>query len=185
MPAPTSATIVDGVYVPVFMDLPEALTSLPERPGDLPGFPTVATVSVPRGVDLALPAPVLAALPAPRPAAPLPAAPAAPALTSGTLAALPVPGGAVDARLALVAGTLDAPLDLVWVRHRRGERLEVVLGLDGLLHAPDGARFADPDAAVHALSGSSSSSGWRVWRAGDAGPCLDELVSAAQASDQP
>lgn len=90
-----------------------------------------------------------------------------------------------DARLALVARTLQAPLDLVWVRHRRGERLEVVLGLDGLLHAPDGASFGDPDAAVQALSGSSSSNGWRVWRAGEAGPSLDELVSEAQESDQP
>ena len=94
-------------------------------------------------------------------------------------------GDAVDARLALVARTLSAPLDLVWVRHRRGERLEVVLGLDGLLHAPDGVSYSDPDAAVQALSGSASSNGWRVWRAGESGPSLDELVSDAQESDQP
>lgn len=158
------AQIVDGVYVPVLAERPGALGALPERPGDVPSYPVFATVTVPRAVDLSLPAEP------PAPVGPLHASdlslPAEP----------PAPVGPLDARLGRLARTLDAPLDLVWVRHRRGERFEVVLGLDGLLHAADGARFGDPDTAARTLSGASTSSGWRVWRAGDSGPSLDELV---------
>lgn len=187
------ATIVDGVYVPVFKGLPEPLGALPERPGDLPSFPVFATVSVPRAVDLSLPAVPRAPRPETPAAAPVqassgsgrpPVQPARAAVQPAHLSSLPGPpvsqpaeAGSPDARLGRLARTLDAPLDLVWVRHRRGERLEVVLGLDGLLHAPDGARFGDPDTAARTLSGASTSSGWRVWRAGDSGPSLDELAS--------
>jgi len=82
-------------------------------------------------------------------------------------------------RLGLLAQTLTAPVDLVWVRHRRGERFAVVLGLDGLLSAPDGARFTDPDHAARTLSGAESCNGWRMWRAGEHGPSLDELAPQA------
>lgn len=165
------ARIVDGVYVPVFEERPGELGALPARPGDVPSFPVFATVTVARAVDLSLPAEPTVPLPAGPPGA-LPAGPTAPLPAES-----PEPAGGPDARLGRLASTLDAPLDLVWVRHRRGERLEVVLGLDGLLHAPDGARFSDPDTAARTLSGSSSSSGWRLWRAGDSGPSLDELTA--------
>lgn len=181
--------VVDDVYVPVFLDLPEALGALPERPGDLPQLPDLGTVRVPRGLDLSLPAPALAPIPsraggptlvaepqAPPTARPAPLAAAPGGARSSAPASSP---GPAHVRLGLLAQTLTAPVDLVWVRHRRGERFAVVLGLDGLLSAPDGARFTDPDHAARTLSGAESCNGWRMWRAGEHGPSLDELAPQA------
>jgi hypothetical protein len=187
--------VVDDVYVPVFLDLPEALGALPERPGDLPQLPDLGTVRVPRRVDLSLPAPALAPIPSRAGGTTLVAEPQTPDVAP-TVRAAPAPGAAPSAstpssatsapspgpahvRLGLLAQTLTAPVDLVWVRHRRGERFAVVLGLDGLLSAPDGARFTDPDHAARTLSGAESCNGWRMWRAGEHGPSLDELAPQA------
>ena len=199
--------VVDDVYVPVFLDLPEALDALPERPGDLPQLPDLGSVRVPRGVDLSLPAPALAPIPQRASGSTLVAEPPARAVAA-TVRPTPAPSAASSAstalsastassatsissatsasspgpahvRLGLLAQTLTAPVDLVWVRHRRGERFAVVLGLDGLLSAPDGARFTDPDHAARTLSGAESCNGWRMWRAGEHGPSLDELAPQA------
>lgn len=83
--------------------------------------------------------------------------------------------GPVDAALSALASELDEPLPLVWLRHRRGERFEVVLHQDGSLHTEDGTRYADPTWAASAVSGGTASDGWRVWRVGDEGRTLAEL----------
>lgn len=83
--------------------------------------------------------------------------------------------GPIDADLAELARALDEPLPLVWLRHRRGERFEVVLHPDGSLHTEEGVRYADPTWAASAVSGGASSDGWRVWRDGDHGRTLAEL----------
>lgn len=84
--------------------------------------------------------------------------------------------GPVDAALAELASALHESLPLVWVRHRRGERFEALLHPDGILETADGVRFADPSWAANAVSGSAAADGWRVWRAGESGPTLAELV---------
>lgn len=84
--------------------------------------------------------------------------------------------GPVDAALVELASALHESLPLVWVRHRRGERFEALLHPDGILETADGVRFADPSWAANAVSGSSAADGWRVWRAGESGPTLAELV---------
>lgn len=83
--------------------------------------------------------------------------------------------GPVDSQLAALARELAEPLALVWLRHRRGERFEVVLHPDGSLHTDAGVRYADPTWAASAVSGGTASDGWRVWRAGDHGATLAEL----------
>ena len=83
--------------------------------------------------------------------------------------------GPVSADLAELAGELTQPLTLVWLRHRRGERFEVVLHPDGSLHTQAGVRYADPTWAASAVSGGTASDGWRVWRDGDHGRTLAEL----------
>lgn len=83
--------------------------------------------------------------------------------------------GPVDAALTALASELGEPLPLVWLRHRRGERFEVVLHQDGSLHTEDGTRYADPTWAASAVSGGTASDGWRVWRVGDEGRTLAEL----------
>ena len=83
--------------------------------------------------------------------------------------------GPVDSALAELASELEEPLALVWLRHRRGERFEVVLHPDGSLHTAAGVRYADPTWAASAVSGGTASDGWRVWRAGDHGRTLAEL----------
>lgn len=83
--------------------------------------------------------------------------------------------GPVDSQLAALARELAEPLALVWLRHRRGERFEVVLHPDGSLHTDAGVRYADPTWAASAVSGGTASDGWRVWRVGDHGATLAEL----------
>ncbi|SDB96861.1 hypothetical protein SAMN05216410_1188 [Sanguibacter gelidistatuariae] len=132
-------------YVPVFLDLPP--DDLPERPSDLPANGL--------GPYAAPVSPVLDLLAPPR--------------------ELSDVVGPVDAALAALASGLDAPLQLVWVRHRRGERFEIVLHPDGSLHTEGGTRYADPTWAASAVSGGTASDGWRVWRVGDEGRTLAEL----------
>lgn len=132
-------------YVPVFLDLPANLSALPGRPGGLPSS-ELDDGEVPPSMDLLAP-------------------PRDPASVVGP----------VDSALAELARDLHEPLVLVWLRHRRGERFEVVLHPDGSLHTDEGVRYADPTWAASAVSGGTASDGWRVWRAGDHGRTLAEL----------
>ncbi|QTE29774.1 restriction system modified-DNA reader domain-containing protein [Pengzhenrongella sicca] len=96
---------------------------------------------------------------------------------------LPVPVGPAagvplspDPVLVALAADLATATTLVWARRRRGQRLVATLRLDGLLQLPDGAVFADPDAAAAAASDSEyATDGWRVWRLGDDGPTLGDV----------
>lgn len=83
-----------------------------------------------------------------------------------------------DPRLAVVADELGAPIALVWGRERSGEVHEALLRADGTLELTDGSRYADPDAAARAVSGSHwPVDGWRAWRIGSLrGPSLADLV---------
>jgi hypothetical protein len=116
-------------------------------------------------------------------AGPVPSAGAA-APTGTFPSVLPVPVGPAaapppDPMLAALAGELATSTTLVWARQRRGQRFVVTLRADGLLQLPDGAVFAEPDAAAAAAAGSEYPvDGWRVWRIGDDGPTLAELRSA-------
>lgn len=132
-------------YVPVFLDLPERLSALPGRPGGLP-TPDLDDGEVSPNMDLLAP-------------------PRDPASVVGP----------TDPALAQLARDLHEPLVLVWLRHRRGERFEVVLHPDGSLHTEGGVRYADPTWAASAVSGGTASDGWRVWRVGDHGRTLAEL----------
>ena len=79
--------------------------------------------------------------------------------------------------LAQLAAAVRAPAPLVWVRVRRGQRLEATLRLDGLIQLADGSLFADPDlAAAHAARSEGAMDGWRVWRLGDGGLSLAEVT---------
>jgi len=107
--------------------------------------------------------------------APYLAAPAAAASSAAgfgylaTSAALP--------ELVQLAAALRAPAPLVWVRVRRGQRLEATLRPDGLIQLADGALFADPDlAAARAAHSEGAVDGWRTWRLGDGGLTLAEVT---------
>ena len=77
--------------------------------------------------------------------------------------------------LPVSAGQVQATT-LVWSRQRRGQRFVATLRSDGLIQLPDGAVFADPDAAAAAVAGSEYPvDGWRLWRVGDGGPALADL----------
>lgn len=79
--------------------------------------------------------------------------------------------------LAQLAAALRAPAPLVWVRVRRGQRLEATLRPDGLIQLADGALFADPDlAAARAAHSEGAVDGWRAWRLGDGGLTLAEVT---------
>jgi len=225
-------------YTPVFLDLPEELAQLPERPS---GVPLMDFGPLP-GLDLTVPPspesgyapgpgsgsdglPTSTGYPASRAfrssglaaarkyipervdetgggLAPVPSAPVArtsvlgvardrsdalePDVESGALLTRPytadvpvrdVPTlhGPVDQDLVRLAADLTEPLEVVWLRLRRGERFVAVLHPDGTLVLDDGTRCADPSWAASTVSGGSVVDGWRVWRAGDDGPTLGEL----------
>ncbi|MBI9116210.1 hypothetical protein [Sanguibacter suaedae] len=225
-------------YTPVFLDLPDELAQLPERPS---GVPLMDFGPLP-GLDLTVPPspesgyapgpgsgsdglPTSTGYPASRAfrssglaaarkyipervdetgggLAPVPSAPVArtsvlgvgrdrpdalePDVESGALLTRPytadvpvrdVPTlhGPVDQDLVRLAADLTEPLEVVWLRLRRGERFVAVLHPDGTLVLDDGTRCADPSWAASSVSGGSVVDGWRVWRAGDDGPTLGEL----------
>ncbi|GIG25458.1 hypothetical protein [Cellulomonas denverensis] len=88
----------------------------------------------------------------------------------------PVPGGPLP-ELAALAAAERKPLDLVWVRVRRGQRLTATLRTDGMIQLADGSLHTDPgDAAVVAADLERPADGWRVWRFGEDGPSLGEAV---------
>jgi hypothetical protein len=79
--------------------------------------------------------------------------------------------------LAQLAAAVRAPAPLVWLRVRRGQRLEATLRPDGLIQLADGALFADPDlAAARAAQAEGLVDGWRMWRLGDGGLTLAEVT---------
>jgi len=78
--------------------------------------------------------------------------------------------------LAAFGTELATTTTLVWARQRRGQRLVATLRVDGLIQLPDGAVFAEPDAAAAAAARSEYPiDGWQVWRVGDDGPTLAEV----------
>lgn len=79
--------------------------------------------------------------------------------------------------LAQLAAAVRAPAALVWLRVRRGQRLEATLRPDGLIQLVDGSLYADPDlAAARAANSEGAVDGWRTWRLGDGGPTLAEVT---------
>lgn len=120
--------------------------------------------------------------PEPRATGPVPSAGAA-APTGTFPSVLPVPVGpafgsspAPIPMLAAFGTELATTTTLVWARQRRGQRLVATLRVDGLIQLPDGAVFAEPDAAAAAAARSDYPiDGWRVWRVGDDGPTLAEV----------
>ena len=82
--------------------------------------------------------------------------------------------------LATLAKRRRALTTLVWLRERRGQRLEALLQPDGSIELPDGARFFDPnEAAAYAAGSLTEVDGWRAWRLGDGGPTLTEATGRA------
>lgn len=93
--------------------------------------------------------------------------------TPTVLDAVPVP----LPELAALAAAERKPLELVWLRVRRHQRLVATLRPDGLLELADGALHADPtEAATVAADLERPTDGWRVWRVGEDGPSLGEAV---------
>lgn len=90
-------------------------------------------------------------------------------------------GEGAQGELARVAATLDGPVTLVWRRLRRGIHHEAVLRPDGTITLADGRVFRDPSAAANAAQHTVDVDGWRVWREGEHGPSLGELVSRQDA----
>lgn len=85
--------------------------------------------------------------------------------------------GSALRELVALAAAVRAPALLVWVRERRGQRLEATLRPDGLIQLPDGAVFSDPDAAAtRAVQSENIVDGWRAWHLGDGGPSLAEVT---------
>lgn len=88
----------------------------------------------------------------------------------------PTSGGPLPELAALVAAERQ-PLELVWVRVRRNQRLTATLRMDGLIQLADGSLHADPgQAAVVAADLERPADGWRLWRFGEDGPSLGEAV---------
>ncbi|WP_448631217.1 restriction system modified-DNA reader domain-containing protein [Cellulomonas soli] len=82
-----------------------------------------------------------------------------------------------DPALTTLAKSRRALTTLVWLRERRGQRLQALLRADGLIELEDGSVYADPGEAAAAASGSESTvDGWRAWRLGDGGPTLAEAT---------
>jgi len=77
--------------------------------------------------------------------------------------------------LRVLCAEISAPVPLVWVRERRGERHEALLHPNGVIEVADGARYRNPSTAAAAVSGSFSQvDGWNAWRVGENGPTLAE-----------
>lgn len=167
--------VVNPSASPVAAAQPAPPTLVPAQPDASPTGPDESVAYVPVFLDLPQGLPALPGRPSDLPV------PGADQDVSPVLDLLAPPRdsssvvGPIDADLAELARALDEPLPLVWLRHRRGERFEVVLHPDGSLHTEEGVRYADPTWAASAVSGGASSDGWRVWRDGDHGRTLAEL----------
>ncbi|WP_028046164.1 hypothetical protein [Cellulomonas sp. URHE0023] len=79
--------------------------------------------------------------------------------------------------LATLAKSRRAVTTLVWVRARRGQRIEAMLRSDGLIELPTGEVYSDPDTAASvAVASENAVDGWRAWRLGEGGPTLAEAT---------
>jgi len=90
--------------------------------------------------------------------------------------------GAREAHPRLLELASEAgPVELVWFRERRNQRLTARLRLDGLIELPSGEVFGDPSAAAQIASKASMQvDGWGVWRLGkDTGPTLGEVLGVS------
>ena len=155
---------------------PPASAPAPQAPAQ-PGIPSSAQPGIPPSA------------PPPATRSPLPPPMALPSssYSLGTHGAEPRPSGAAptaaarqqpNARLAAIVAELG-PVELVWFRERRGQRLTAQLRGDGLIELPSGEVFGDPSAAAQIASHAALHvDGWGVWRIGDAGPTLQQLASS-------
>lgn len=192
-------------YIPRFVPAssplipPDArpLTEEPAPPAAHPGVPANAASS------LAAPPPTAPTRPA---APPAPSRPPAPVRTSARGIPIGPPmalstgshplgthattghgqsqgvGPAKNARpepALLEIASAEGPLELVWLRERRGQRLTATLRADGLIELPSGEVFGNPDAAAQVASHAALKvDGWGVWRIGDGGPTLRQATSS-------
>lgn len=148
----------------------------PQAPAQ-PGIPSSAQPGIPPS----------APPPATRSPLPPPMALTSSSYSLGTHGAEPRPSGAAptaaarqqpNPRLAAIVAELG-PVELVWFRERRGQRLTAQLRGDGLIELPSGEVFGDPSAAAQIASHAALHvDGWGVWRIGDAGPTLQQLASS-------
>ncbi|WP_157773059.1 hypothetical protein [Rhodococcoides fascians] len=69
--------------------------------------------------------------------------------------------------LTQVAKSLSCPVDLVWVRPRKGDQFSAVLNDDGRIALPDGRVFISPSGAAIAAADVVSYDGWYAWRLPD------------------
>ncbi|NLF03837.1 MAG: hypothetical protein GX593_02340 [Actinomycetales bacterium] len=196
-PAPAPAhsghgSVVDGEYVPTFVPSPplispdaRALTDEPEHAA--PVAPQAAAPVAPPSANA--PAPAAPAPAAPATYSPLPPPMALPT-SSYALGHHGVDSTAEDAvpvaasrqqpnpRLTALVGQ-SGPVELVWFRERRGQRLTAQLRADGLIELPSGEVFGDPSAAAQIASRAALHvDGWGVWRVGNEdGPTLHQCTT--------
>lgn len=89
----------------------------------------------------------------------------------------PVRGDGPLPELAAFAAAEQQPIELLWVRVRRNQRLTATLRTDGMIELEDGSLHADPGhAAVSAADLERPADGWRLWHLGADGPSLGEAV---------
>lgn len=81
------------------------------------------------------------------------------------------------AALAALARTLSTPATLRWFSVRRGIDHTALLTHDGVIVLADGRTFTDPSMAAAAAQRAQDVDGWRVWRLGERGATLAELLS--------
>lgn len=81
------------------------------------------------------------------------------------------------ATLAALARTLSTPATLRWFSVRRGIDHTALLTHDGVIVLSDGRTFTDPSMAAAAAQRAQDVDGWRVWRLGERGATLAELLS--------
>lgn len=190
-PAPTTPSghgaVVDGAYVPTFVP---AAPLIPPDARPLTDEPEPAAPTAPAAPAAVAPvAPPSAHVPAPAPRSPLPPPMALPASSYAlghhgvdATAEGAAPGTAArqqpNPRLAALVGR-SGPVELVWFRERRGQRLTARLRADGLIELPSGEVFGDPSAAAQIASRAALHvDGWGVWRVGsEDGPTLQQCTA--------
>ena len=173
---PTQPPTIPGRAAPVAVHRPAPPAGPTTRPSvafPRPAAPAARAVTSSLAALVSAPArhdtnpAVLSSPPAPPAAEPAPAPSGFGFVT--TSAALP--------ELARLATAVRAPVAIVWLRERRGQRLEATLRPDGLIQLADGSLFADPDlAAARAATSEGLVDGWRTWPLGDGGPTLAEVT---------
>jgi hypothetical protein len=111
------------------------------------------------------------------PAVPTPAGEPRPVPADATTVIPPMRGDGPLPELAAFAAAERQPVELLWVRVRRNQRLTATLRTDGMIELEDGSLHADPgQAAVSAADLERPADGWRLWHLGADGPSLGEAV---------